>query len=221
MKAKPTRTITPVLLSGGSGTRLWPVSRSLHPKQLLPLTSELTMFQETAKRFADADDFGSPVVVCNDEHRFIVAAQVQAVGIRPEAIILSPKVAIRAGRAAAALILKERAPDDLMLLAASDHVIDDVPALIEAVRIGARAAAMAASSLRDQAHTSRDRLRLHSPRKQLDGTPGAFAVAHLSKTGPSDGRALRRQRRLFVECVSIPFSRPPPISKSSKNMRRK
>ena len=74
MKGKPTRTITPVLLSGGSGTRLWPVSRSLHPKQLLPLTSELTMFQETAKRFADADDFGSPVVVCNDEHRFIVAA---------------------------------------------------------------------------------------------------------------------------------------------------
>jgi mannose-1-phosphate guanylyltransferase/mannose-6-phosphate isomerase len=135
------RNITPVLLSGGAGTRLWPVSRALHPKQLLPLTSSHTMFQETARRFAAKDGFAPPLVVCNDEHRFIVAAQIQAIGIHPQAMVLEPEGRNTApAAAAAALILKELAPDNLMLLAASDHVIDDVAGLVAAIRLGTVAA---------------------------------------------------------------------------------
>src|SRR5690242_5414631 len=82
--------ITPVLLSGGSGTRLWPVSRSVYPKQLLPMIGEQTMFQETVQRFAGASDFAPPLIVCNDEHRFIIASQIQAAGVIPTMIVLEP-----------------------------------------------------------------------------------------------------------------------------------
>jgi mannose-1-phosphate guanylyltransferase/mannose-1-phosphate guanylyltransferase/mannose-6-phosphate isomerase len=136
------QTITPVLLSGGSGTRLWPVSRSLYPKQLLPMAAERTMFQETARRFAGVPGFGPPLVVCNDEHRFIIAAQIQSIGIAPYTIVLEPLGRNTAPAAAvAALILSEQMPDTLMLLAPSDHVIDDVPGFLAAVGLGARAAA--------------------------------------------------------------------------------
>ncbi len=110
--------ITPVLLSGGSGTRLWPVSRALYPKQLLPMTAERTMFQETAARFAAAPEFSPPIIVCNSEHRFIIASQIQAVGIAPQTIVLEPFGRNTAPAAAiAALLLAESAPETLMFLA--------------------------------------------------------------------------------------------------------
>jgi len=134
--------IVPVLLSGGAGTRLWPVSRSLYPKQLLPMTSERTMFQETARRFRGGPEFAAPLVVCNDEHRFIIASQIRAVGIEPQTIVLEPIGRNTAPAAAvAALLLAEQSPDTLMMLAPSDHVIDDVPGFVAAVRTGAPAAA--------------------------------------------------------------------------------
>src|SRR5215510_13489582 len=136
-QASKVPTIVPVLLSGGSGTRLWPVSRALHPKQLLPMTGEMTMLQETARRFA-RDGFGRPLVVCNDEHRFTIAAQLQGAGISPQGILLEPMGRNTAPAAAvAALTLLERAPDALMLLAASDHVIDEVEAFVGAVKVAA------------------------------------------------------------------------------------
>jgi mannose-1-phosphate guanylyltransferase/mannose-1-phosphate guanylyltransferase/mannose-6-phosphate isomerase len=132
--------ITPVLLSGGSGTRLWPMSRALHPKQLQALGGEHTMLQETALRLS-GPDFAAPMVVCNDEHRFTIAAQLQSVGLTPQSIVLEPKGRNTAPAAAvAALTLSEKSPDALMLLAASDHVIDDVRAFHIAVRIAAKAA---------------------------------------------------------------------------------
>jgi mannose-1-phosphate guanylyltransferase/mannose-1-phosphate guanylyltransferase/mannose-6-phosphate isomerase len=135
------KTITPVLLSGGSGTRLWPVSRSLYPKQLLPMTAERTMLQETVRRFTDAARFTQPLVICNDEHRFIIAAQVQDVGVSPSAIVLEPLGRNTAPAAAiAALLLAQQAPDTLMLLAPSDHVIDDLQGFLAAVQTAARAA---------------------------------------------------------------------------------
>ena len=69
--------ILPVILSGGSGTRLWPASRSMYPKQLLPLVSELTMLQETVARLSGLEDLAAPLVVCNEAHRFMVAEQLR------------------------------------------------------------------------------------------------------------------------------------------------
>lgn len=132
--------ITPVLLSGGSGTRLWPVSRSLYPKQLLPIAAEWSMFQETLRRFS-SPDFLPPLVVCNDEHRFIIAAQLQAVGVKAAAIVLEPVGRNTAAAAAiAALILSESAPESLMFMAPSDHVIDDLPAFLKSMAAAVEAA---------------------------------------------------------------------------------
>ena len=82
--------LIPVILSGGSGTRLWPLSRELYPKQLLPLVGDRSMLQETAKRVDGVADVGAPLVVCNESHRFMVAEQMLELGVTPSAIILEP-----------------------------------------------------------------------------------------------------------------------------------
>ncbi len=80
----------PVILSGGSGTRLWPVSRKTHPKQFWPLVSEDSMLQETCKRLNGHDSIEDPIVVCNIEHSFFVADQLEKVGLKNASIILEP-----------------------------------------------------------------------------------------------------------------------------------
>ncbi len=82
--------LIPVILSGGSGTRLWPLSRELYPKQLLPLVGERTMMQDTALRLAGLAGTSAPIVVCNEHHRFMVAEQLRQVGVEPRAIVLEP-----------------------------------------------------------------------------------------------------------------------------------
>src|SRR5262245_52609113 len=81
--------LIPVILSGGAGTRLWPLSRELYPKQLLALTGQHTMIQETALRLKGLDA-SAPIVVCNDAHRFLVAEQLRLIGLEPRAIVLEP-----------------------------------------------------------------------------------------------------------------------------------
>ena len=125
----PSAPIHPVILSGGSGTRLWPVSRSLYPKQLLPLAAKHTMLQETARRFAGRAEYGPPLIVCNDAHRFIVAEQLRALDIVPQDILLEPVGRNTAPAvAAAALVLLESDPAALILGLPSDHVIGDMDA---------------------------------------------------------------------------------------------
>ena len=103
--------IIPVILSGGSGTRLWPVSRESFPKQLWPLISEQTMIQETALR-ATGPEFAPPIIVCNQEHRFLIAEQLRAAGIEGARIILEPVGRNSAPAiAAAALLVAEDEPD--------------------------------------------------------------------------------------------------------------
>ncbi|MEM9175244.1 MAG: mannose-1-phosphate guanylyltransferase/mannose-6-phosphate isomerase [Myxococcota bacterium] len=133
--------IHPVLLSGGSGTRLWPLSRRAFPKQLLPLTGERTLIQETARRVADPAVFAPPLVVCNDEHRFIIAEQLREAGLEPAAIVLEPIARNTAPAiAAAAAMVEQDDPDGILLVLPSDHVIRDVDAFHRAVETAAEAA---------------------------------------------------------------------------------
>ena len=133
--------IHPVILSGGAGTRLWPLSRASYPKQLLKLSSQRTMLQDTVARGLIDVGFAAPLLVCNEEHRFLVDDQLQQIGIKPQAILLEPK-ARNTGPAiaAAALWLLARDPDALMLVQPSDHVIASPADFHRAVMRGVAAA---------------------------------------------------------------------------------
>ena len=136
--------IVPVILSGGSGTRLWPLSRGLLPKQLLPLASERSMLQETARR-ATGDDFAAPLIICNDKHRFMVAEQLRELSIEPLAIVLEPLGRNTAPAAAvAALLIAEQIPDAMMMILPSDHVIAHRERFHQAAELAAKAAAVGA-----------------------------------------------------------------------------
>ncbi|HWL64127.1 MAG TPA: mannose-1-phosphate guanylyltransferase/mannose-6-phosphate isomerase [Steroidobacteraceae bacterium] len=130
--------LTPVVLSGGSGTRLWPLSRELYPKQLLPLVGERTMLQETLLRLGGLE-VGRPIIVCNDAHRFLVAEQLRQIDVQPEAIVLEPVG--RNTAPAIALAALQAAPEALLLVLPADHLIRNVPAFHAAVRSAQAAAA--------------------------------------------------------------------------------
>ena len=130
--------ITPVILCGGSGTRLWPLSRELYPKQLLALTSEQTLLQQTATRLSHKKDMTKPLVICNEEHRFLVAEQLRQVTIEPAGIILEPMGRNTAPAVAlAAYHASTTDPDSLLLILPADHLIADVDSFSTAVQQGA------------------------------------------------------------------------------------
>ena len=128
--------LTPIILSGGAGTRLWPLSRELYPKQLLALTGEKTMIQQTALRL-EGLSAAAPVVVCNEAHRFLVAEQLREIRIEPQALVLEPvgrNTAPAIALAAQAALGAAGAADPLLLVLPADHVIRNVPAFQKAVR---------------------------------------------------------------------------------------
>ncbi len=132
--------IQPVILSGGSGTRLWPLSREAYPKQFLPLAGDNTMLQATWQRVAPIAARG-PLVIANEEHRFVAAEQLQQVGAEPAAIILEPMGRNTAPAiAVAALEATRDGADALLLVLPSDHVITDEAAFRAAVQGAAGAA---------------------------------------------------------------------------------
>lgn len=125
--------IIPVILAGGSGTRLWPLSRKLHPKQVLALLGDRTLVQETVLRLRGLDA-AAPVVICNDEHRFIVAEQLRDLDERPAALILEPVARNTAPAVAvAALYALAQSPDATLLMLPADHLITDSSAFHTAV----------------------------------------------------------------------------------------
>ncbi|MCL1499621.1 mannose-1-phosphate guanylyltransferase/mannose-6-phosphate isomerase [Xanthomonas nasturtii] len=133
--------VLPIILSGGSGTRLWPLSRESYPKQFLPLVGDKSMLQATWLRAAPVAAH-APIVVANEEHRFIAAEQLQQLGVKPSAILLEPKGRNTAPAiAVAALEATRDGADPLLLVLPSDHVIGDEAAFQAAVTVAAEAAA--------------------------------------------------------------------------------
>jgi mannose-1-phosphate guanylyltransferase/mannose-6-phosphate isomerase len=139
--------LVPVILSGGSGTRLWPLSRELYPKQLLPLVGERSMLQDTVVRTEGLHDVAAPIIVCNEHHRFMVGEQLRELESTPQAIVLEPQGRNTAPAAAIAALLATGGNadvDPVLLILPADHVISDVAAFQAAVAAG-RAAAEAGS----------------------------------------------------------------------------
>ena len=130
-----------VLLSGGSGTRLWPLSREAYPKQFLPLAGEDSMLQATWLRVAPIAPSAPPIVIANEEHRFLVAEQLRLVGVSNPAIVLEPVGRNTAPAIAAAALQAMAAGDDpLLLVLPSDHVVRDAEAFRAAVQAASPAA---------------------------------------------------------------------------------
>jgi mannose-1-phosphate guanylyltransferase/mannose-6-phosphate isomerase len=137
--------VIPVILCGGSGTRLWPLSRKSYPKQFVPLVGENSLFQASALRFSDNAEgltFAPPVVLTNSDFRFIVTEQLAGIGIDPGAILIEPE-GRNTGPAvlAAALHIARTDPEAVMLVAPSDHVVTDVAAFHAAIAQGLAAVA--------------------------------------------------------------------------------
>ena len=118
--------IHPVILSGGSGTRLWPESRLSFPKQFLKINSKYTLIQETLLRIKNKNLFHPPILICNDEHRFLIAEQLRELGIKPKLIILEP-IAKNTGPAVAiaSFIVKEIEENGKIIILPSDHKINE------------------------------------------------------------------------------------------------
>jgi mannose-1-phosphate guanylyltransferase / mannose-6-phosphate isomerase len=170
--------IHPVILSGGTGTRLWPMSRALYPKQLLALVGEHSLLQETVRRVVEDRGFASPLIVANEEHRFIIAEQLREIGIVPAALVLEPLGRNTAPAACvAALRLAASEPDALMLVMPSDHAIANLAAFHQAAE---RAAATARAGYLVTFGIAPERAETGfgyiSKGRPIEGIDGAFAM---------------------------------------------
>jgi mannose-1-phosphate guanylyltransferase/mannose-1-phosphate guanylyltransferase/mannose-6-phosphate isomerase len=173
------RKITPVVLSGGAGTRLWPLSREHFPKQLLPLAGPRSMIQETLLRLSDQERFTAPMVVTNEETRFAVAEQMRAIDIVGGTLLLEPAARNTAPAiAAAALLALESDPQAMLLMVPSDHVIRDNAAFLGDVETALPAAENGAlvtfSIVPTRPETGYGYIRKGAP---LPGRSGVYGVA--------------------------------------------
>jgi len=163
--------IQPVILCGGAGTRLWPLSRHMFPKQLHALTGERSLLQETALRVADADRFTAPIVVCNEAHRFAVGAQLAEVGVTPARIILEPQPKNTAPALTAAALISIEQEGPLFALP-SDHFIAGDAEFFEAVD---KAAEVARGGVDHVAALARQTVDLFALGRGHQRTPGQRA----------------------------------------------
>lgn len=132
--------ITPIILAGGSGTRLWPASRQSFPKQFTDIIGDESLFQSTLRRLS-GPGFGAPTIVTGADYRFITAEQVTQVGVTDATILLEPEGRNTAAAILTAALHHEATPDRILLVAPSDHKITDTTAFAEAVAMGEKAAA--------------------------------------------------------------------------------
>ena len=132
--------IHPVILCGGSGTRLWPSSRKAYPKQFVPLIDENSLYQGTLRRFS-SKGFSEPLIMTGEDFRFLAVEQAESLGLSDAHVVVEPVGRDTAPAILAAALLLEDTPDDLMLVAPSDHVMTDLDAFYAAVEAGSAAAA--------------------------------------------------------------------------------
>lgn len=170
--------IHPIILAGGSGTRLWPVSTAWHPKPFVNLAGARTLLQTTAERLADPQRFAAPLVVCNRAHRFLVAQQLQQIDIPPQQIVLEPVARNTAAAACvAALLVAQRHPGALLMLIPSDHLVQDRDGFLAAVESAADAAAhgwiVSFGARPDRAETGYGYIQQGGP---LSESPGSFRI---------------------------------------------
>ena len=131
--------IVPVILSGGSGTRLWPLSRKLYPKQFINLVNETTLFQDTILRLPE--DVAEPLIICNEEHRFLAAEQLREIGKKTKGIILEPEGRNTAPAVAlAALQFINKGEDPILLVLSADHLIKNIEAFHQSITIASKLA---------------------------------------------------------------------------------
>ena len=186
----PTDHIYPVVLSGGSGTRLWPMSRASLPKQLLALHGPRTMIQDTVLR-ASVPGASPPILLCGDDHRFLVAEQMQTLGVTPRAIVLEPVGRNTAPAAAvAALMVSEEDPSGVILLLPSDHVVADEPAFrlaVDRAAAAARQGFVVTFGISPSApETGYGYIQRGSPLKDIDGVSGVKRFAEKPDTSTAE-----------------------------------
>jgi mannose-1-phosphate guanylyltransferase / mannose-6-phosphate isomerase len=184
--------IHPVILSGGSGTRLWPMSRTLYPKQLLSLLGHDSLLQRTVRGVVEREGFAPPLVVANEEHRFIIAEQLRDISVPARALLLEPVGRNTAPAACiAALSLLETEPDPMMLVMPSDHTIRDrgaFAAAVERAAVAANAGALVTFGIApERPETGYGYIRRGSG---IEGIEGVFAVAEfVEKPGLDQAKA--------------------------------
>ncbi|MCI0430481.1 MAG: mannose-1-phosphate guanylyltransferase/mannose-6-phosphate isomerase [Rhodospirillales bacterium] len=185
--------IVPVLLSGGTGTRLWPLSRSSYPKQFLSFGGGRSLLQEAALRTA-GDGFTPPVVVTNEEQRFLVAHHLLEAGVSPTKILLEPAARNTAPAAAAACLYLSRIEDPLLLILPADHIVRDVAAFLRAVAAGtehARDGSLVTFGIRpDRPHTGYGYIEVGEGLSHAGTGPACHAVRRFVEK-PDDAAAQR------------------------------
>jgi mannose-1-phosphate guanylyltransferase/mannose-6-phosphate isomerase len=190
-KAPKAGQIYPVVLSGGSGTRLWPMSRASYPKQLLPLTSSHSMIQDTVLRFADWPGAADPLIVCNNDHRFIIAEQLRALNMEAAEIVLEPMGRNTAPAVAvAAHLLLQRDENAVMVVLPADHAITNLAefhkALATAKAVAGKGNLVTFGIKPQSAHTGYGYIKQS---KALRGHDGCFSVERFVEKPDADTAA--------------------------------
>ena len=194
-----TLSLIPVLMCGGSGTRLWPVSRESMPKQFVPLIGDRSTFQQTLARIADPAMFARPIVITNTDFRFIVAEQLRELGVEADIVLEPSRRDSGPAVAVAAALAARRDPESCVLVLASDHVVRNPEQFIVACREAAVAAAqgrIVTFGVRPTA--TGDKLRLYPAGREAKRRGGACGRGLRREAGCRDGGPLRR-RELSLE----------------------
>jgi mannose-1-phosphate guanylyltransferase/mannose-6-phosphate isomerase len=172
--------IVPVILAGGSGTRLWPLSRGLYPKQFMQLVDKSTLLQSTLLRLTDLPEVAPPILLCNEDHRFIVAEQLRSIQVSPAGIVLEPAGRNTAPAMAVAALMAEGQDDPVLLALPADHHIRNTQGFLNTVRKGAQYAAqgylVTFGIEPDAPETGYGYIRKGASLEMLPGAPAAWEI---------------------------------------------